>query len=861
MSEESNGWVGRTLSGGRYRVDAKLGEGGMGFVYKAWDRNLDTDLVIKAPRKSMMDDPEFASRFALEIRSLVKLSHPNIVKVSDVGEQDDVPFAVMQYLAGGTLDERQDYGRDGRPLPAAPSTLAAWLPGMAAALDFIHGKGYIHRDVKPANILFDTHNHPYLSDFGVAKVLSDVEATAKKGPSGMTGIGIVLGTPEYMAPELIMGNNFDARVDQYALAVTAYELLCGRKPFTGETATAILVRQTTEAPPAMAELAASGSEAIARVILKGMAKKPGERHKNCVEFANALMAALGKAAPGRPAVNRLSCPTCGVGFALSGDMAAYKGRKSKCQACGTPFRVADDGRSLLRLDPAASPTPSGSVEILAVDRQPPAATVASTARLDAMPASAEARPASTMKMEAITPPLPSGAARAAGTMKMEAMPATQPSRAAGTMKMEALPATNPLDQLVVVDEPDPGPGEGPAKRSPLPLAIGGVGVAAALLLGVYFATRPSNEGTIQILVESPTAGAEVSIDGKPFDLQGLKAPIQLAAGEHKLEASGRGLVDYQKSWTVTPGPNPAIAVKLIAVPKPAPPPVVAIKAPEPPASTTPAPSPIPEPEPEPAEASGELARNQPPGRSLTGPAIAGMGNPSVAEKPELDAPPAGIARKPAAKHDELVANLTLRQILDDPEGQVDKVVSPSDLLFISTQVHSRPGHPNGLAVRTREGAYAALVKPGTSFHIVLDPELASHLRDQVGSNVVIHGEYPAILKMRVEKQPGASSYLGVVEVLEFLYYVDARFLVNGVKLNKALFALILTPNAPQKGLTRSYLAWEPRLRPMHVITNVARKFEREGKPLEAYHTVAEQAMNPNWKTAPEFHKWIMGWMK
>ena len=101
----ANDWVGQTLSGGRYRVDAKLGEGGMGFVYKVWDRNLDTDVVIKAPRKSMLDDPEFASRFALEIRSLVKLSHPNIVKVSDVGEHDERPL--RRHAIPGRRDARR----------------------------------------------------------------------------------------------------------------------------------------------------------------------------------------------------------------------------------------------------------------------------------------------------------------------------------------------------------------------------------------------------------------------------------------------------------------------------------------------------------------------------------------------------------------------------------------------------------------------------------------------------------------------------------------------------------------------------------------------------------------------------------
>src|SRR3954462_10002838 len=105
MTKTANDWTGSTLSDGRYLVAAKLGEGGMGIVYRARDRNLDTDVVIKVPRRAMLDDPEFADRFAREVRSLVKLSHPNIVKVTDVGEHDGMPFAVMQYLSGGSLED------------------------------------------------------------------------------------------------------------------------------------------------------------------------------------------------------------------------------------------------------------------------------------------------------------------------------------------------------------------------------------------------------------------------------------------------------------------------------------------------------------------------------------------------------------------------------------------------------------------------------------------------------------------------------------------------------------------------------------------------------------------------------------
>ena len=150
-------WVGRELSGGRYRIDAQLGEGGMGTVFRAWDKNLGTEVVVKVPHASMLQDAEFAARFAREISSLVKLSHPHIVKISDVGEQDGLPFAVMQFLPGGSLEDRQKIGPNGEVRALSPDSLKTWLPSIAEALDFVHSQGYIHRDIKPANILFDAH--------------------------------------------------------------------------------------------------------------------------------------------------------------------------------------------------------------------------------------------------------------------------------------------------------------------------------------------------------------------------------------------------------------------------------------------------------------------------------------------------------------------------------------------------------------------------------------------------------------------------------------------------------------------------------------------------------------------------------
>ena len=179
MTIGSNDWEGLTLAGGRYRITAKLGEGGMGFVYRALDQNIDAEVVIKVPRQAMMDDPEFAGRFTREIRSLVKLSHPHIVKVTDVGTWEGTPFAVMQYLPGGSLEDQRPTGPDGQVLPCDPRKVSRWLVAVAEALDYIHAQGYVHRDVKPGNILFDALGHAFLSDFGVAKVLASSTNTRR----------------------------------------------------------------------------------------------------------------------------------------------------------------------------------------------------------------------------------------------------------------------------------------------------------------------------------------------------------------------------------------------------------------------------------------------------------------------------------------------------------------------------------------------------------------------------------------------------------------------------------------------------------------------------------------------------------
>jgi hypothetical protein len=356
MTIGSNDWNGLTLSNGRYLITAKLGEGGMGFVYRAVDRNIEAEVVIKVPRRAMMEDPEFAGRFTREIRSLVKLSHPHIVKVTDVGTWEGTPFAVMQFLSGGSLEDIRPTGPGRQPLSCDSEKVSRWLAAVAEALDYVHAQGYVHRDVKPGNILFDAHGHSFLSDFGVAKVLSTSPDT-HASQTGMTGAGMVLGTPEYMAPELIMGEPFDGRVDQYALAVTAYELLCGRRPFEDETKTRVLVLHSTKAPPRLTDWRPALTERVSQAVLKGLAKDPNERHPSCA----ALVAAIAGAVSRDDRV-RIQCPGCGkVGFLGAADFARLKesGRRIACSACKAPLDVSDAGTT--RVAP-----PAGSGATMAV---------------------------------------------------------------------------------------------------------------------------------------------------------------------------------------------------------------------------------------------------------------------------------------------------------------------------------------------------------------------------------------------------------------------------------------------------------------------------------------------------------------
>jgi serine/threonine protein kinase len=329
-------WLGRSLANGRYDVTAKLGEGGMALIYRARDLREDRDVVVKVPQFTEPQKAEFTARFLREIRSLVHLTHPHIVQILDVDEQEGVPFAVLPFLAGGSLRDRLERGPQGEIVPFRPEELKVWLDDVADALDYIHGQGYIHRDVKPDNILFDAEGKVYLGDFGIAKVVA-AESPARK-PGALTETGMVMGTVEYMPPELIMGESCDGRVDQYALGIVVYELLAGRRPFDGPNPAAILVKQTAQKLRPLEKVMPGTPQKVSNAVQRALAKKPSERFLNCSAFAHAVSSAVEEEQRGGvESIRVVSCPTCAqlLRIPSRGDVMWFR-----CPACKTVFDPA-----------------------------------------------------------------------------------------------------------------------------------------------------------------------------------------------------------------------------------------------------------------------------------------------------------------------------------------------------------------------------------------------------------------------------------------------------------------------------------------------------------------------------------------
>ncbi len=313
--------------------------------------------MLKVPRPEMLIESDFAARFASEIRSMVKLAHPHVVKILDVGEHEKLPFAVMQFCAAGSLEDRFKSGADGRRQAMTLASLRDWLGPVAESLDFIHSQGYVHRDIKPGNILFDEHRNAYVSDFGIAKVIAG--SSDRKIQTRMTQAGIVLGTGPYMPPEMLTGEEYDGRADQYALAVTVYEVLSGSVPFTGKSAPQILKQQITGDMTPLHKLQPAVPEAVWGMLSRAVGAEPSQRFADCTAFANGISAVA--SGVGRP-VTIAAAITADArrASAIGHTPAASKAPSAAPKQLATSARDTESAQMTTRTEsrqPATAPAP------------------------------------------------------------------------------------------------------------------------------------------------------------------------------------------------------------------------------------------------------------------------------------------------------------------------------------------------------------------------------------------------------------------------------------------------------------------------------------------------------------------------
>ncbi|MBK8137076.1 MAG: serine/threonine protein kinase [Chloroflexi bacterium] len=325
--------IGQTL--GNVELKQKLGAGGMGAVYRGYQVSLKREVAVKVLPGTLANQPGYIDRFTQEAQTAAALTHPHIVQIFDFGTQRNISYVVMQFLRGGSLAERiRQRQIEGQPR-AGVGEVASLLTQLGSALDYAHTQHVIHRDVKPANVMFDNHGHAYLVDFGIAKLMG--------GTTGLTGTGVMMGTPSYMPPEQWESQDLTPAADQYALGVLSYQMIAGRLPFDADSAVQLMFKHFNELPT--------------RLTCCGLMSR-GRSVRLSAERWRKRQSSGFKAA--RRSRRRLRRPSKGA------RMRGQTSSRSKCRR--DPRRLLPRHCQIEPLPPTPAPTPSGSSRISATLR-------------------------------------------------------------------------------------------------------------------------------------------------------------------------------------------------------------------------------------------------------------------------------------------------------------------------------------------------------------------------------------------------------------------------------------------------------------------------------------------------------------
>src|SRR5262245_53373823 len=271
VADDGQSLLGKRI--GRYQIISLLGKGGMGEVYRARDTKLDRAVALKVLPEEMSVDGELMRRFNREAKAASALNHPNVAHIYEIGEDDGVNFIAMEYVEGQTLASRIN----GQPLPV---TEVVEIGGQIAdALSEAHGKGITHRDIKPANVMINERGQVKVLDFGLAKIArplgqpigSDISTLAKTAP------GVVMGTPHYMSPEQVRGQEADHRADIFAIGLILYEMLAGERAFQGDSAAEVMSAILKGEPPELSSANSRISPQLAKIVLRCLEKRPERR--------------------------------------------------------------------------------------------------------------------------------------------------------------------------------------------------------------------------------------------------------------------------------------------------------------------------------------------------------------------------------------------------------------------------------------------------------------------------------------------------------------------------------------------------------------------------------------------------------